>query len=227
VTTTAPVWPRQVQVTLAGWPAVSGSPATGPGAFQVLATTAAFGPGTYTVSWTLTLSGTPGSADVNNARLVLDGTTFLVESVNAGAAGTYPQAPFTFTVPPGSHTLAMTVGPVNANSGAVYTAAIGGQGNGTASLGPGGHGITWTLGTISVRTAQTVATGTCQCTIYVGDDTSPVNFLDSTFSGDTGDSTDAANGQQIRLGKYVFAVWSGGVANDIATLTLTGTMEVP
>lgn len=104
---------------------------------------------------------------------------------------------------------------------------LNGSGAGTASLGPTGHGITWTLGTISVKTVQAVSTGTCQCSIYVGDDASAVNFLDGTFSGDTGDSTDAANGVQIRLGKQVFAVWSGGVAGDIATLTLTGTMDVP
>ncbi|HLK00464.1 MAG TPA: hypothetical protein VKU39_11225 [Streptosporangiaceae bacterium] len=102
-----------------------------------------------------------------------------------------------------------------------------GTGAGTARLGPTGHGITWTLGTISVHTAQTVSTGTCQCQIYAGDDASPVNFLDGTFSGDTGDSTDAGNGMQIRLGKYVFAVWSAGVPGDIATLSITGTMEVP
>ena len=102
-----------------------------------------------------------------------------------------------------------------------------GTGAGTASLGPSGHGILWTLGTISVHTAQNVATGTCVCSIYAGDDTSQVNYLDSTFSGDTGDSTDAATGHQIRLGKKVFAVWSNGVADDLAFLTITGTMEVP
>jgi len=102
-----------------------------------------------------------------------------------------------------------------------------GTGSGTATLGPSGHGITWTLATVSVKTAQTVSTGTCQCQIFAGDDTSPVNFVDGTFSGDTGDSTSAAAGTQIRLGKTVSAVWSGGVPGDIATLTLTGTMEIP
>lgn len=104
---------------------------------------------------------------------------------------------------------------------------LNGSGAGTARLGPSGHGVVWTLGTISVRTAQTVSTGTCQCSIYAGDDASATNFVDSTFSGDTGDSTDTASGMQIRLGRYVFAVWSGGVAGDIATLTINGTMEVP
>lgn len=104
---------------------------------------------------------------------------------------------------------------------------LNGAGAGTARLGPAGHGITWTLGTISVHTGQAVAVGTCQCSIYVGDDASAVNFTDSTFSGDTGDSTDAASGRQIRLGKWVWAAWSGGVPGDTATLTITGSMEVP
>lgn len=103
---------------------------------------------------------------------------------------------------------------------------LNGSGAGTASLGPSGHGITWTLGTISVKTAQTVSTGTCQCSIYVGDDTSATNFVDGTFSGDTGDSTNAATGAEVRLGRKVWAVWSAGVAGDIATLTINGTMEV-
>lgn len=104
---------------------------------------------------------------------------------------------------------------------------LNGSGAGTASLGPSGHGVTWTLGTVSVRTGQAVSTGTCQCLIYVGDRASAENFLDGTFSGDTGDSTNAASGTQILIGKKVFAVWSGGVPGDIATLTVTGTMAVP
>lgn len=104
---------------------------------------------------------------------------------------------------------------------------LNGSGAGTARLGPTGHGVTWTLGSVSVKTAQAVSTGTCQCLFYVGDDASATNFVDGTFSGDTGDGTNRASGMQIRLGKYVWAVWSGGVANDIATLTITGTMEVP
>jgi hypothetical protein len=104
---------------------------------------------------------------------------------------------------------------------------LNGSGAGTASLGPTGHGVAWTLGTVSVKTGQTVSTGTCQCLIYVGDDTSAVNFVDGTFSGDTGDSSDAAQGVEIRLGKKVWAVWSSGVANDVATLRITGTMAVP
>ena len=104
---------------------------------------------------------------------------------------------------------------------------LNGSGAGTARLGPTGHGVVWTLGNISVKTVQAVSTGVCECNTYVGDDASQTNFVQGTFSGDTGDSTDAASGVQVRLGKYVWAVWSGGVPGDIATLTITGTMEIP
>lgn len=104
---------------------------------------------------------------------------------------------------------------------------LNGSGAGTAYLGPTGHGVVWTLGNISVKTVQTVSTGTCQCSLYVGDDASATNFVDSTFSGDTGDTSDAAAGMEVRLGKKVWAVWSGGVASDVATLTITGSMRIP
>jgi hypothetical protein len=104
---------------------------------------------------------------------------------------------------------------------------LNGSGAGTARIGPTGHGVVWTLGTISVKTGQAVTTGVCECNVYVGDDSSATNFVGGTFSGDTGDSLPDASGTEVRLGKYVFAVWSGGVPGDIATLSITGTMEVP
>lgn len=97
--------------------------ATTPGAFQQLASITLPGPGTWTVTWSLTLSGTPGSADTNNVRLVKNGTVFLVESVNAGAGGTYPQAGYSYTGVTGD-VIDLTVGPANANTGAVYTVSL-------------------------------------------------------------------------------------------------------
>ena len=100
---------------------------------------------------------------------------------------------------------------------------LNGSGAGTAQLGPTGHGQVWTVNSISVRTAQTVSTGTCQCLVYVGDRASAENFLDGTFSGDTGDVFDTP--VTLKLNQSVFAVWSSGVASDIATLAITGTSE--
>ena len=36
-----------------------------------------------------------------------------------------------------------------------------------------------------------------------------------------------AAGQQIVLGQYVYAVWSGGQPGATATLTVNGTQEIP
>lgn len=46
--------------------------------------------GTYTVEWSLELSGTPGAGDVDNVAVFI-GATQLATSVNAGAVGTYGQ----------------------------------------------------------------------------------------------------------------------------------------
>ncbi len=55
-------------------------------------------PGTYTVSWTVTLSGAAAGAEANNFAVGLNsGGGVTTPSVNAGAAGTYPQAPVTIT----------------------------------------------------------------------------------------------------------------------------------
>lgn len=98
-----------------------------------------------------------------------------------------------------------------------------GTGAGTARLGPTGHGQRWTVNSVSVRTTQAVSTGVCTCNVYAGDRAGSENFLDGTVSGDTGDIFDTQF--TLRLNDYIWAVWSGGVANDLATLTITGTSE--
>jgi len=80
-----------------GWQAASGS-STSPAAGHVIVAGPWVPPGTYTVNWTVTLSGTLSAADVNNFQLKI-GTTVVATSVNLGAAGAYPQAPVIITSP--------------------------------------------------------------------------------------------------------------------------------
>jgi hypothetical protein len=101
---------------------VSGS-ATGPGAFQTIISFTFPVGGLWTIGWTVTLAGTPGSADANNMRLIKNSSTFLVESVNAGAAGTYPQAAYQAAFNAGD-SVQLTVGPTNASAGAVYSGTL-------------------------------------------------------------------------------------------------------
>jgi len=208
---------------VSGWAAGQAS-ATGPGAFQTLVSVGPFGPGIYTVAWTLTLAGSAGSADANNARLVLDGSTFLVESVNAGAAGTYPQAPYTLVIASGTHNLQMTAGPANATSGAVYTASVPAVGNAAASIGPSFPRESWDVAVASVSVSSN--TNEAVCKIYAGPQAAQAWFADGTTWGSTGDSTSNFSAP-VYLGSKVFAVWTGGDAGATATLVVTGTRRIP
>lgn len=75
----------------------SAASVTSPGTFQIfLAVPVA--PGTYTVSWTVTLAGTVAAAEANNFAIGLNsGAGVTTPSVNAGTAGTYPQPAVTIT----------------------------------------------------------------------------------------------------------------------------------
>lgn len=99
-----------------------------------------------------------------------------------------------------------------------------GSGNGTASLGPSSHGETWTPATVSVQVSGPV-TNEAQCVIYLGHTPTQDNFLDSTFSGSSGDSTDKAS-YPFRLGWKVWAVWTGGDPGKVAYLNVIGSRDI-
>jgi phage tail sheath protein FI len=78
--------------------------------------------GTYSVNWTVQLSGTAAAGDANNFGLY-NGTNLVATSANAGAAGTYPQSQESVTIPANGATLAIK----NINAGtaeAVYEASF-------------------------------------------------------------------------------------------------------
>lgn len=85
-------------------------------------TSQALAAGTYTVSWSVQLSGTLAAADANNFGLY-NGATLVATSLNTATAGTYPQPTVTVVIPGGGATLAIkaiALGTV----GAVYTAQL-------------------------------------------------------------------------------------------------------
>lgn len=109
---------ERVTVTAAGnGPSAS---ATSPAAFAALAT-AALPPGTWLIGWTVALSGTTGSPEVNNFRLTDSSGATLAASVNASAAGTYPQQPVLVTISGSLTGVILKTGGNAATSGAVYT----------------------------------------------------------------------------------------------------------
>lgn len=99
------------------------------------------------------------------------------------------------------------------------------NGNGTVKIGPISARETWHPANAHVS-ANPNATNEAQCSIFVGYDTSPQYYIDGTFSGSAGDTTDAISSATVQCGSYVFAVWTGGDPGVIATLSLTGSKDV-
>lgn len=106
------------------------------------------------------------------------------------------------------------------------TAAVvlNGSGAGTAKVGPISARETWKPENAHVSASSN--TNEAACSIYVGDSPIQANFRDTTFSGSSGDSSDRVNASTVRVGQYVWAVWTGGDAGATATLIVTGTKAV-
>lgn len=97
-------------------------------------------------------------------------------------------------------------------------------GAGTVRLGPRAHGQTWHPQIASVATSTATKSPTCK--LYVGGPTLSSSVLvDGTYTGEQ-NATDAVGGWELRLGNYVWAIWSGGDAGAQATLTLAGSQDI-
>jgi hypothetical protein len=71
-----------------------------------------------------------------------------------------------------------------------------------------------------------IPAGLATCYVYAGDAAIDANFVDATYDV-TSASTGNVSGLEIRLGQYVFAVWSGGNAGATVTVSVVGTKEIP
>lgn len=107
----------------------------------------------------------------------------------------------------------------------IATVVLNGSGNGTAKVGPTGPREVWAPAAAAVS-VSTPITNEAICRVYVGDQPIPANFIGATLSGSTGDSTSNVGGKLVRLGEYVWAVWSGGDPGSVATLNVTGNKQV-
>ena len=100
---------------------------------------------------------------------------------------------------------------------------LNGSGNGTAKVGPLSAREVWYPDNVAIGVNG--FTKQCSCTVYKGPDTSQASFRDiSTFG--SGDNTGACNADTVKVGEYIWAVWSGGDAGFSATLTVTGLKDV-
>lgn len=99
-----------------------------------------------------------------------------------------------------------------------------GSGNGTAKVGPLSARESWTPAVVSVK--ATTNTKEATCTTYAGAAAQAPYFLDSTYAGSSGDSTGRGAAKTLRVGQYVWAVWTGGDPGAVATVTVIGTKEI-
>jgi hypothetical protein len=209
----------QVQGQITGYNTTTDS-VTSPTTFQNIVFISSVTPGTYTVNWTVTLAGTIAAAEANNFQLY-NGSTVVATSVNAAAAGTYPQAPVTFTVTSGVPDIKVLSGAATPTTGAVYGATV--QGNSfplTLQVGPQGLGTVWYPIQITLSTT-TGQLDTSLANIYLGPLVTPATLVGTGF----GNGTYALAIPSMTPGQTIIIVWTGGTAGDAAAANIIGAMD--
>lgn len=101
---------------------------------------------------------------------------------------------------------------------------LGAAGGGIVRVGPLSARETWTPSAVAVSVSSHTAEAACK--LYVGDQPVQSNFVDGTYSGSSGDSTDSLAAQRVKAGEYVWAVWTGGDPGATATMTVSGSREI-
>lgn len=101
---------------------------------------------------------------------------------------------------------------------------LNGSGAGTAKLGPASAREIWYPDNVHVSVATAV--NEAQCSIYMGQDTSQSNFRDESVFASSGDSSGTCNADTVKVGHFIWAVWTNGDANAQAVLTVTGLKDV-
>lgn len=96
------------------------------------------------------------------------------------------------------------------------------SGGGRAELGPDNGPPYWNITKYVVKTSRPGQAPVPQCSVYV-DSEDDNGLQDTTYDG----SKDASDADiDLQRGQHLIGVWSGGQAGDIATLSVTGWMEV-
>lgn len=106
------------------------------------------------------------------------------------------------------------------------TGTLNGSGAGTIRVGPRAHGVVWRPKIASILMSGSTPSGLATVYVYTGPRASQEYFTDATYDVNNA-ATDSVGGTELRLGQYVWAVWTGGNALATVTLTLTGTAQVP
>jgi hypothetical protein len=103
------------------------------------------------------------------------------------------------------------------------TITLNGSGGGTAFIGPTRVREHWQLASASVAVATSVQNATCN--LYIGSFINNQTFVSQTVTGSSGD-TCGLGGTDIQTGMKIWAVWTGGDAGQLATVTVIGTYTI-
>jgi hypothetical protein len=98
------------------------------------------------------------------------------------------------------------------------------SGNGTVSVGPSHVGEIWYPSTVAVSVATNVSEALGY--LYIGITATPGNLVGTTATASTGDSDDLP-GIPVYVGTFILFAWNSGDANEVATLSVFGTRQVP
>jgi len=215
-----PLTGGQAQGVITGFPGATGS-VTSPAAFTTVTAVTVPAAGSYTVSWSVSLSGTTGGGDANNFLLFHNDAVIGV-SVNAGSPGSYPQAvtaPFTAAA---GDTIAIAVSSDDGTSGSVYGGTISSLSQPlTLTAGPQGLGTTWYPAQVTLSTT-TGALDTSTALVYLGSQGVPITLVGSVF---TGNGTVALAIPSMAPGQVLIVTWTNGHAGDTAAFNVVGTMD--
>ena len=209
---------KRASVTLNGILSATASLTSPPAPFSTVLNAGVLPAGTYTVTWTVSLSGTIAAAEANNFILNLGPSIFIANSVNPAAAGSYPQAPVTITSPGGLALLILS-GANNATSGAVYGATAGTTGNGSVGFDADSGNHKWVIEDIVVATSQAQNTAPYPtATAYLTGQQVGVSEGASWIG-----NQDTMRGQ-VEIGpcETLTVAFSGGVPGSVATAIAEG-----
>ena len=112
--------------------------------------------------------------------------------------------------------------PLNESASVVLDAS----GNGTLRMKPYGGSLTWLPTIVSVKASSSVSEA--ECRVYIGPAAVDAWYVDGTLSGSSGDASDRVTGRQVDThGSALWAVWQGGDAGAVATMTVAGMESRP
>lgn len=191
---------------------------TSPVAFNVIASATVAVSGTYTLNWTVSLSGTVGAGDANNFNLI-QVPAVLAHSVNAGAAGSYVQSPVTIFATAGTVIQVQSIGA--GTVGATYSATFSLVPVVTLSVGPQGLGTIW----YPVQATLSTTTGpldTSTALVYLGAQGIPITLVGTVY---TGNGTVALAIPPMSPGQALIASWTGAHPGDTVAFNAIGTMD--